>query len=82
MTQLWVPGTPYGGEESGHDEYTTWDAAYVLGSLSSAERREFEAHMTGCPLVRQRRQRAQRHAGPPVAAESQRFGDGRRPHWR
>ena len=27
-----------------------WDAAYVLGSLSSAERREFEAHMTGCPL--------------------------------
>jgi anti-sigma factor RsiW len=27
-----------------------WDAAYVLGSLSSAERREFEAHLTGCPL--------------------------------
>jgi anti-sigma factor RsiW len=27
-----------------------WDAAYVLGSLSSAERREFEAHMTDCPL--------------------------------
>lgn len=50
MMQVWLPGTPCGGEESGHDEYTTWDAAYVLGSLSSAERREFEAHMTGCPL--------------------------------
>jgi anti-sigma factor RsiW len=29
-----------------------WDAAYVLGSLSSAERREFEAHMTRCLLCR------------------------------
>ncbi|MGV0626947.1 anti-sigma factor family protein [Mycolicibacter minnesotensis] len=25
-----------------------WDAAYVLGSLSAADRREFEAHLTGC----------------------------------
>ena len=32
-----------------HD-YATWDAAYVLGSLSSAERREFEAHLTVCPM--------------------------------
>ena len=31
-----------------HD-YATWDAAYVLGSLSSAERREFEAHLSVCP---------------------------------
>jgi anti-sigma factor RsiW len=25
-----------------------WDGAYVLGSLSPAERREFEAHLDGC----------------------------------
>ena len=50
MMPLWRPGTPHGGDLSGHDEYTTWDAAYVLGSLSAAERREFEAHMTDCPL--------------------------------
>jgi anti-sigma factor RsiW len=50
MMPLWRPGTPHGGDLSGHDEYATWDAAYVLGSLSSAERREFEAHLTDCPL--------------------------------
>ena len=50
MMPLSRPGTPHGGDLSGHDEYTMWDAAYVLGSLSSAERREFEAHMTDCPL--------------------------------
>jgi len=49
MMPLWRPGTPHGGDLSGHDEYTMWDAAYVLGSLSSAERREFEAHMADCP---------------------------------
>ncbi|WP_431221074.1 anti-sigma factor family protein [Leifsonia xyli] len=31
-----------------HDEFTTWDAAYVLGSLSPVERREFEAHLREC----------------------------------
>ena len=31
------------------DRYGTWDAAYVLGSLSPAERREFEEHLAGCP---------------------------------
>ncbi len=25
-----------------------WDGSYVLGSLSPAERREFEAHLDGC----------------------------------
>jgi hypothetical protein len=30
------------------DRYVTWDAAYVLGSLSSDERREFEAHLKTC----------------------------------
>jgi hypothetical protein len=33
----------------GDDPYATWDAAYVLGSLSGAERREFEAHLASCP---------------------------------
>ena len=32
--------------------YATWDAAYVLGSLSGAERREFESHLTQCPPCR------------------------------
>jgi len=34
-------------------EYATWDAAYVLGSLSPADRREFEAHLSGCPSCTQ-----------------------------
>jgi anti-sigma factor RsiW len=52
MMPRWRPETPYGGDPSGHDEYAIWDAAYVLGSLSSVERREFEAHMADCPLCR------------------------------
>jgi anti-sigma factor RsiW len=35
-----------------HD-YATWDAAYVLGSLSTADRREYEAHLRFCPLCNQ-----------------------------
>ena len=31
------------------DRYATWDAAYVLGSLSSDERLEYEAHLADCP---------------------------------
>jgi anti-sigma factor RsiW len=34
-------------------EYATWDAAYVLGSLSPADRREYEAHLSGCLPCRQ-----------------------------
>ncbi len=30
------------------DPYATWDAAYVLGSLSADDRREYEAHMSLC----------------------------------
>lgn len=30
------------------DIYATWDAAYVLGALSSEERRRYEAHVAGC----------------------------------
>src|ERR1700692_2477926 len=33
--------------------YAVWDGAYVLGSLSSADRREFEAHMADCPSCRE-----------------------------
>ncbi|WP_123026910.1 anti-sigma factor family protein [Mycolicibacterium stellerae] len=32
----------------GDDPYATWDAAYVLGSLSGNERREFESHLATC----------------------------------
>lgn len=31
-----------------HARYADWDAAYLLGSLSRAERAEFEAHLEGC----------------------------------
>lgn len=30
------------------DGYTEWDAAYVLGSLSASERREYEEHLATC----------------------------------
>lgn len=32
--------------------YAMWDAAYVLGSLSAVDRREFEAHLADCPECR------------------------------
>ena len=35
-----------------HD-YATWDAAYVLGSLSTADRRDYEAHLSVCPHCNQ-----------------------------
>jgi hypothetical protein len=34
------------------DPYSMWDAAYVLGSLSSNERREFESHLDVCNACR------------------------------
>lgn len=37
----------------GDHDYATWDAAYVLGALSDADRRSFEAHMAGCASCRQ-----------------------------
>lgn len=33
--------------------YAMWDAAYVLGSLSAVDRREFETHMADCPACRE-----------------------------
>jgi carotenoid cleavage dioxygenase-like enzyme len=38
--------------DNAHD-HATWDAAYVLGALSGADRREFEAHMVGCMSCRE-----------------------------
>lgn len=49
MTQF---GITQGGDLLDGDRYATWDASYVLGSLSSAERREFEAHLETCPRCR------------------------------
>jgi hypothetical protein len=37
-----IPRRPLDQPDS--DEYALWDAAYVLGSLSTADRRAFEAH--------------------------------------
>jgi len=31
-----------------HDEFATWDGAYLLGALSAAERREYEEHLRTC----------------------------------
>jgi carotenoid cleavage dioxygenase-like enzyme len=42
-----APHVPHNGHLHGE-----WDAAYVLGALSDAERREFEAHMVGCSSCR------------------------------
>jgi anti-sigma factor RsiW len=49
MTQF---GFPLGGDLVDGDRYVTWDAAYVLGSLSSNERREYEAHLATCDRCR------------------------------
>jgi hypothetical protein len=49
MTQF---GFPQGGDLLDGDRYVTWDAAYVLGSLSSNERREYEAHLESCERCR------------------------------
>jgi anti-sigma factor RsiW len=35
------------------DAYVLWDAAYVLGSLSYADRGEFEAHLSACRSCRE-----------------------------
>jgi hypothetical protein len=37
---------------SAHDGYADWDAAYVLGALSTAERLEFEEHLAECAVCR------------------------------
>src|SRR6476659_10987496 len=49
MTQF---GFPLGGDLMDGDRYVTWDAAYVLGSLTSNERREYEADLETCERCR------------------------------
>lgn len=49
MDEMRTPVADLGPPE---DRYAMWDAAYVLGSLSAAQRREFEAHMAHCPTCR------------------------------
>jgi hypothetical protein len=49
MTAVSGPGGPVpGSREQDGDKYAYWDAAYVLGSLSETDRREFEAHLDEC----------------------------------
>ena len=47
-----LSGGPRHLESVDGDRYATWDAAYVLGSLSSIERREYEAHLETCDRCR------------------------------
>ncbi|WP_435748226.1 anti-sigma factor family protein [Microbacterium sp. PMB16] len=35
-----------------HDQYSQWDAAYVMGVLSVTERHEFDHHMSACSSCR------------------------------
>jgi anti-sigma factor RsiW len=56
MSQLGGAAIPFGRKQSTpaeSHEYAMWDAAYVLGSLCPAERREFESHMATCKQCRQ-----------------------------
>jgi hypothetical protein len=49
MTAVSGQGAPFpGSREQDGDKYAHWDAAYVLGSLSEMDRREFDAHMEKC----------------------------------
>lgn len=50
MDEMRMPVQDIGPPE---DRYAMWDAAYVLGSLSAAERREFETHMAHCRPCRE-----------------------------
>jgi anti-sigma factor RsiW len=57
-TPLEGVGPPYDNEvfdltTRDNHRYAMWDAAYVLGSLSGADRREFETHMASCPACRE-----------------------------
>ena len=53
MTAVSGQGGPVpGSREQDGDKYAHWDAAYVLGSLSEMDRREFEAHLDECRTCR------------------------------
>jgi carotenoid cleavage dioxygenase-like enzyme len=42
-----------GNVPQGAHEYEMWDAAYVLGALSEADRGEYEEHLAGCMSCRE-----------------------------
>jgi hypothetical protein len=49
MTAVSGQGAPVPGSRGQDgDKYAQWDAAYVLGSLSEMDRREFDAHLEEC----------------------------------
>ena len=53
MTAVSGQGAPVPGSRGQDgDKYAEWDAAYVLGSLSEADRREFDAHLEECRSCR------------------------------
>ena len=53
MTAFPRQGAPVAGPRGQDgDKYAQWDAAYVLGSLSEQDRREFEAHLGECRACR------------------------------
>ena len=56
MTESRNGDMPRDGEpdmSQGDHELAMWDAAYVLGALSDADRLEFEAHLVGCISCRE-----------------------------
>jgi anti-sigma-K factor RskA len=56
MTEFGGPAMPVGGGVSSagdEHEYALWDAAYVLGSLSTSERHEYEGHLSSCASCRE-----------------------------
>jgi len=53
MTAFPAQGAPLAGPRGQDgDKYAQWDAAYVLGSLSELDRREFDAHLEECLACR------------------------------
>ena len=55
LSGLGPPGDNGAGDWPMGDDHpcAMWDGAYVLGSLSAGDRREFESHMAGCPACRE-----------------------------
>lgn len=37
-------------DRAAHERFSEWDAAYVLGALSPADRRAYEEHLSSCPI--------------------------------
>ena len=73
MTAFSGQGAPVPGSRGQDgDKYAHWDAAYVLGSLSEMDRREFEAHLEECRTCWDAVTELAGHARPAVAARPRR----------